>query len=379
MQESVVSSVPEELTPTGRRRVVAAAWVLLVLVAAMVFVGGYVRLSGSGLSIPHWPFIDKEYNLLPPSDEAGWLKLQAYYHEEMALVNEIPKVPGETELAQFKVMFFIEWSHRALASLIGFSYLWLLIAVWRTAGAWARVGALTVTIGVAIFTQALLGGLVVLKQLFAPKVALHLTVAFGIFALIQWVIMRMNRPTEAGAGARNPLRFWATMVSHATIVQVFLGGLMAGSGAGYTLKTWPRMGDQWIPNGLWASYDNPLLNFANNIVLIQFLHRWWAAVVVVLVLGMVFRSLTLGVSPLARWMLRGIFGIVVLQFIIGIGTLMMGVPVFMGLAHQFIGLMLYGASIVVLYEARNRVVLTEAAQAEAAESAEGSAKEPAHA
>lgn len=361
-------------TPAERRAFLSAG-ILAALVFLMVGVGGYVRLSGSGLSIPHWPLING--SLLPPSDQAGWELLMDQYHKDVRGL-EIPKVPGQTELAQFKTMFAIEYSHRALASLIGFVWLALAVVTWRAGEVRGRIGAFVWATGALIFMQALLGGLVVLKRLPAEKVALHLGVGFAIFALILWIMLRLAHPTEPGA-SRNVLRKLAHASLALAFIQVLFGGLVAGSGAGYMLNSWPRMGDYWVPPGMWTQ-EPAILNLLENRVTVQFIHRWLAAVVVAAVLAMVMRAMTLRVSNTARWALRAVFTVVILQFILGVLTLVMKVPVHLGLTHQMVGLVLFGLLTVIMYESKHSLVLAEEQQAAAQPTpAEPARREPAHA
>ncbi|MDX2177378.1 MAG: COX15/CtaA family protein [Candidatus Sumerlaeia bacterium] len=356
---------PNELRE--KRNILRTLFVLGALVFFIVGLGGYVRLSGSGLSIPHWPLING--SLLWPQDEPGWELLMEQYHEDVAGLT-IPKVPGRTEMEQFRVMFWIEYSHRAVASVIGLVWLVLLaqVLMYREAGRPFR--SWTVGIGIMIFLQALLGGLVVLKQLPAEKVALHLTTAFVILAAILWTMLKIMRPAQAGAGP-NPLRWWARLAAGATLAQIFIGGLVAGSGAGYMINTWPKMGDHWVPPGMWSETFQPIvLNLLENQITVQFIHRWFAVTVVAVIVAMVFRSFTLGVSPVARWSLRLVVGIVTLQFILGVLTLLWAVPVHMGLTHQMVGLVLFEVLVVILYEATHRVVVTEEQQAATLEASE---------
>lgn len=344
----------------------------------MVGVGGFVRLSGSGLSIPHWPLING--SLLPPLDEPGWLHLLDQYHADVQGLT-IPKVPGTTEVEQFKVMFAIEYSHRALASLIGFAWLWLLVIAIRAKEVGARVKGLVIGLGFLIFSQALLGGLVVLKHLPAEKVALHLGVGFVIFAMIQWVILKL-KSNELETTRANPLRMFSRMVLIFVFIQVLLGGLVAGSGAGYMMNTWPRMGDYFVPPGMWSdSYSPAFINLLENKITIQFMHRWFAAIVVAGVLAMALRAMTLQVPSRTRWALRGVMAIVTLQFLLGVMTLLAGVPVWMGLAHQLLGLVLFGTMTLITFDATYGEVLAEdeIAAAQPATSTASAGKQAAHA
>jgi cytochrome c oxidase assembly protein subunit 15 len=372
------SSSPATTRTPQERRAIFAATLLAVLVFLMVGVGGFVRLSGSGLSIPHWPLING--SLLPPADEPGWMLLLDQYHKDVQGLT-IPKVPGSTEVAQFKIMFAIEYSHRALASLIGFAWLGLLVITLRSKEVAARIKGLVFSLGVLIFSQALLGGLVVLKHLPAEKVALHLGVGFIIFAMTQWTILKL-KSESLEASRRNPLRRFAHIVLAFVFIQVLLGGLVAGSGAGYMMNTWPRMGDYIVPPGMWSdSYQPAILNILENKITIQFMHRWFATLVVAGVLAMALRAMTLQVPTRTRWALRGVMAIVTLQFLLGVMTLLAGVPVWMGLAHQLLGLVLFGTMNLILFDAKYGEVLAEdeIAAAQPATSTASAGKQAAHA
>ena len=52
--------------------------ILSQLVVLLVIIGGTVRLSGSGLSIPEWPIING--SLLPPVTESQWEAVYITYH-----------------------------------------------------------------------------------------------------------------------------------------------------------------------------------------------------------------------------------------------------------------------------------------------------------
>jgi heme a synthase len=77
----------------------------------MVVLGGYTRLSGSGLSMTRWKPIDASM----PSSEEKWEEEFSHYKKfpEYQLVNK------EMSLEGFKKIFFVEWFHRAVGSSLG--------------------------------------------------------------------------------------------------------------------------------------------------------------------------------------------------------------------------------------------------------------------
>src|SRR5215472_3049944 len=101
------------LTGTQRSEFVAL-WLFTIsaLVFAMVVVGGATRLTHSGLSITEWKPIS---GVIPPMDAQHWREVFAKYQTtpEYQLVNR-----GMT-LAEFKEIYWWEWTHRLLGRLTG--------------------------------------------------------------------------------------------------------------------------------------------------------------------------------------------------------------------------------------------------------------------
>lgn len=366
----------------------AAIWLLGSLIALcfiIVTLGGYVRLSGSGLAIPEWPFftvsqtldesgkvIASQKSIFPPTTEEGWEILKAIF------VREIPGFEAGIAMSEFKRMFYIEWGHRAVAKLIGLVYLALMAVTYATPLR-SRIGGLVGAGFVLLILQATLGGIAVWLHLDPVKVSLHLVNAFFFTSVLVWALLKLVHPSTLPKATWNPVVTTAWVVYSICIIQLFSGGLMAGSHAGYTMNTWPRMGDQWVAPGVWDAQQNSYYNFTQNIVFIQFFHRWFAFVVVGAVVYMALRTAYVEVSKVGRWALRVAPAIVVLQVILGIFTLLKGVNPHLALTHQSVGLVLLLSVLVVAYEARFHPVLLEDALAEREEKAKAASREPAHA
>lgn len=356
----------------GARVLKISLVVLALLIVGMVMLGGYVRLSGSGLSIPHWPLIDGK--LLPPGaeDTASWTKLQGIYHAEVDLVeSERGSAPvGKTEtLGEFKKLFWVEYSHRALATFVGWAWLASLVCAVRKPVLRRLFGVRVAVMGVLIVLQAIIGGWVVLKQLQPEKVALHLGLAFFLFCMVQWTIMELRRP-PLGEGSRK-LHGFVLGAWIVTFLQILVGGLMAGSFAGYTMNTWPKMGDYWIPPGMWTDQYAPAIrNLFENPTTVQFIHRYlaWFVALKILLVGLKSRKFIMG--GCGRCYVRASVVLVVLQFLVGIMTLVMKVHMHTALTHQLLGLLLLGALTGVLYEARHGTITPRGAAVPAEDSKE---------
>src|SRR5581483_6094505 len=127
MQVSIgMNAVPAQLASPNRA---IRAWLLTVaaLIALMVLVGGATRLTESGLSIVQWKPVE---GMLPPLSDQAWNEA----FEGYKAIPQYRQMNAGMMLADFKTIFWWEWSHRLLGRVIGMVYLlpflWFL---WRGA------------------------------------------------------------------------------------------------------------------------------------------------------------------------------------------------------------------------------------------------------
>ena len=318
-------------------------WFIAALVFAMVVVGGATRLTDSGLSITEWKPI---LGAIPPLSGADWQEAFRKYQE----IPEYAHVNKGMALEDFKFIFWWEWSHRFLGRLIGLAFAApLAIFWWRgslTRGLAKKLVAVLLLGGLqgAIGWYMVSSGLVDRVDVSQYRLALHLGVAFLILASVIWLALDIRRRNAGSPGAIVPgSRTWAMVVAIAVYVQVFLGALVAGLKAGLAYNTWPDMNGEWIPTGLWQM--SPLwINFFENVTTVQFAHRTMAYAVGILIL---VHSLPL----LAHWNGRVrrsvlfLIGGVILQIVLGIATLVHGVPLWLGLLHQAGAAVVFGLAI----------------------------------
>jgi len=101
---------------SDRSRAVAF-WLFAVaaLVIAMVVVGGATRLTGSGLSITEWKPIS---GVLPPLSDEAWRKLFTLYQA----TPQYRQINAGMSLADFKSIFWWEWTHRLLGRIVGAAF-----------------------------------------------------------------------------------------------------------------------------------------------------------------------------------------------------------------------------------------------------------------
>jgi heme a synthase len=122
-------------------------------------------------------------------------------------------------------------------------------------------------------------------------------------------------------------------------VQILLGALVAGIDAGRTYVTWPLMDGRIVPSGAFAL--EPLWrNFFENAGLVQFVHRCWGYLVLLVALAVWYTARRLPVTAVKRgfdWVLVVLFG----QVVIGIGTVLYGAPWQIAIVHQLMAVALF--------------------------------------
>ncbi|QGY02891.1 heme A synthase [Methylobacterium mesophilicum SR1.6/6] len=323
---------------TDDRRSGVRAWLYVVaaLVVAMVAVGGATRLTGSGLSITEWRPVT---GALPPLSEADWAAEFAKY-KDTPQYNILNQGMG---LSAFKVLYGWEWGHRLLGRIIGLAFFLPLIVFWWQGRISRRLGLGLLALGVLGGLQGAIGWIMVASGLqpgmtaVAPiKLALHLTTASLILAGLVWLAAGERSGVSAPAPTR--LRVTATLLPALVLVQIFLGGLVAGSHAGLVYNTWPTMDGHLVPPADTLFAIRPWIeNFVDNHALVQFDHRVTAYLVVaVAILHAADAHLQGHAGATAR--ARGVAVLVLLQVALGIATLVLGVPLWAALAHQILAM-----------------------------------------
>lgn len=300
---------------------------IAVLIVAMIVVGGATRLTDSGLSITEWKPI---HGTIPPLDAAEWQEEFEKYRQipEYRLINR-----GMT-LEEFKTIFWWEWAHRFLGRFIGVAFLVPLVWFWAT----GRIGRTLAPQLAGIFVlgglQGAVGwwmvasGLAERTDVSQYRLAVHLTLAFAIYALVIWVAHGLQpRPPPA---VEIKGRVLAAALVLLLFVQVFLGGLVAGLDAGLVANTWPTMDGEWIPHGLFVT-EPWWRNAFENPVTAQFDHRVLAYLILVVALihAVRMRGAAGAGGALA------LFLVLLAQAALGIATVVLEMPLHVALSHQF--------------------------------------------
>ncbi|WP_019903845.1 COX15/CtaA family protein [Methylobacterium sp. 77] len=308
-------------------------YTLAVLVVAMVAVGGATRLTGSGLSITEWRPVT---GVVPPVSEQAWAAEFDKYKDtpQYRILNQ------GMGLSDFKVIYAWEWSHRLLGRVLGLAFFVPLLVFWRRGLIDRRLGYGLLGLGALGGLQGTIGWIMVASGLqpgmtaVAPlKLALHLTTASLILAGLVWLAAGLRAGSSEPAPGR--LRLTAGLLPILVLLQIALGGLVAGSKAGLVHNTWPDMDGVLVPGASELFAVSPWIeNFVDNVTLVQFNHRLMAYCLIAFAL---FHAIDarrqLPASGTAR-RAAGIAGLTLAQAGLGIVTLLLAVPLWAGLAHQ---------------------------------------------
>jgi len=315
-------------------------WLFIVaaLVIAMVAVGGATRLTGSGLSITEWRPVT---GVVPPLSEADWATEFAKYRDtpQYAILNQ------GMGLSSFKVLYAWEWGHRLLGRLLGLAFFVPLVVFWWRGMIRRRLGLGLLALGALGGLQGAIGWIMVASGLqpgmtaVAPlKLALHLTTASLILAVLVWLASG-ERPSRL-APAPGRLRMTAWVLPILVLVQIFLGGLVAGSHAGLVYNTWPDMDGVWLPSADSLFVVRPWIeNFVDNHMLVQFDHRLVAYLLLALALIHAVDARLSAPGTAAARRATAVAGLVLAQAMLGIVTLLLAVPLWAALAHQVMAMM----------------------------------------
>lgn len=325
-------------------------WLLVSIVAVFVAVavGGITRLTESGLSITEWKPVS---GALPPSNDAAWAA-------EFAKFQQIPQASSThagITLGQFKWIYWWEWFHRNVARTVGlvFALPWLLFLM---QGRIPRQLRLRLTaLPLLTLGQGALGwymvqsGLVERISVSAYRLTAHLGLALGILAVCVWTYseLRERTPTERDAAQATP-RGWRLALLGATTllgITVLSGGFVAGLRGGRIFNEFPLMGGQVVPPG-YAQLSPWWANAFENPAAAQFHHRLLALAVTALVLALTWRARQ---TPLPATVRRAVYAfgaVITVQLMLGITTLLLAVPIALGVLHQFTGVLALTAALV---------------------------------
>ena len=287
---------------------------LILAVMLMVAMGGSTRLTHSGLSMVEW----KPLHILPPLTLKTWSEEFFIYQQ----TPEYQKINKGMTLNEFKQIYWWEYTHRLLGRLVGVLVLLPFLLLFKSMPIWLRwrVGAVFVMGGIqgAIGWWMVKSGLKADPSVSHIRLCIHLIMTIVILSTIALSLWRFQ-----GFSLSRPKLKDTVLLSLIGLTIVY-GAFVAGLKAGLIYNTFPLMGEDWLP-AEWNFYTPLWINFINNSVLVQFMHRLLAIAALV--------------YSFALWRAYGnqyrlLFIKLSIQVCLGIATLLMQVPLMIALIHQ---------------------------------------------
>lgn len=332
----------------GRKAVISWLSVVTLLVFAMIVLGGVTRLTNSGLSMTEWKPIT---GWLPPLSHEAWVA----EFERYKTFPEYQKVNKGMSLDGFKRIYAFEFAHRVLGRVIGLAFFVpfvVLLMLRKIPRSMAPRLALIFLLGAAQGAMGwfmVMSGLVDHPDVSHYRLTAHLGLASLIFAVLLWTIFDLverNRPPVAPAALR--LRRGSYLLMALIVLQILLGGFVAGLNAGFIYTDWPLMGGKFIPDDF-LMLEPWFENFLENPATIQFVHRMVAYAILIVGFWLYLTSRGAEVDTRLRRGIAVLLGLILLQIVLGILTLLYVVPVSLGAKHQGGGMLVLAAALYVLH------------------------------
>jgi heme A synthase len=185
-------------------------YALFVTVATygLIVLGGTVRATDSGEACPDWPLCHGQ--VVPPADTHVW----------------------------------IEFSHRLVASILGFLIAGLVYATWRRRREDTLLWKAGLVAGLLLVVQVLVGGATVGSDTAAGVVAIHLSIALTLLTTLIFIATRLFR---AGDGAAFQLEWLPLIVLAGVFALVVSGAFVSQKHAGLAYPDWPLFDGKLTP------------------------------------------------------------------------------------------------------------------------------------
>ncbi len=309
---------------------------LFALVALMILIGGLTRLTDSGLAITEWKPVT---GALPPMSQAAW-------QSEFDKYREIPEYKLQNQgmsMSEFQFIYWWEWGHRQLGRVIGL--VWALgffgfLLTRNIPTGWTGrlfgigvLGGIQGAVGWWMVSSGLTGTML---DVASYRLATHLGLAFVILGFIAWFVFELKceerQLMQCRRHRETRLYTLATWLTALAFLQILLGALVAGIDAGRTYTDWPLMAGGFIPpypfdlEPIWR-------NFFENAGLVQFMHR--IAGYILFIFGIaLWRIARRSPNSGTRGAFTVVLGIMTLQMLLGIVTVLYGAPLEIAIIHQ---------------------------------------------
>ena len=244
---------------------------------------------------------------------------------------------------------FLEWFHRLIAGSVSTVLLGLSATIFFNAQLRRKLGKLCAAAIGLLAMQVVLGGLTVLGLLNPKWVSSHLAVGLAFFGIVLWLTLRIRDLDRAPAveslsfkAAQTSSRRFVLLATVTTAVlyaQTLLGALVSSNYAGLACPGFPKCNGQWVP-------------VLDGLVRFQFLHRVGAVIATLFIVTLCVVAVGRHISARGRTALRLLPVLLSFQIFLGVGSVLLRLPLPMSVAHLGTAAALFGMLLVTTYEVR---------------------------
>ena len=324
-----------------------STWLIILAfsVILIILIGGYTRISDSGLSITEWQPLS---GILFPLSEQSWI----LEFEKYKLIDEFKLINASMTLSEFKFIYFWEWFHRAFARLIGFIYLFPLIYFLLNKYINKKYYPSIFLIGFLLALQATVGWYMVKSGLYGRvdvsqyRLALHLTLAFIILGLIAhtYIKVKIDQGKYLSLSGYEKNRSVVIAVFIFIFFQIAYGAFVSGTDSGLLYNTWPLYNGTLLPEITFLNSTIKYLFFENGDFIV-FFHRTFAFFLLIVVFYLNFLIFKSRNSRAIKVILLYFDIFLILQVILGIVMTYLNIPWYIALMHQGNSIILYLISV----------------------------------
>ncbi|MEI6868689.1 MAG: COX15/CtaA family protein [Methylophilaceae bacterium] len=294
-----------------------------IMAFCLIVLGAYVRLSDAGLGCPDWPGCFG--TLTVPESQQAIEKAQHTFPEQVLENGKAWK----------------EMIHRYVAGLLGLLILTIGYLAYKNRKS-LKVSILVPgsLLGI-VFFQAMLGMLTVTLLLKPIIVSAHLIGGMTTLAILTYMSYEHFNENSKIILKKNIIFYMARFGLILIFIQIFLGGWTSTNYAGLACTDYPTCHGQWIPDMDFKNGFNIFRNLGqtsegapislNALEAIQWTHRI-GAITVVFYFG--YLSYTLMKYKQLRFEAMLLLTILAVQFIIGVGNLILHLPIALAVSHN---------------------------------------------
>lgn len=313
------------------------------MVFTAVVLGGVTRLTESGLSMVTWKLLGEK---LPRTEEEWQTEFEKYQQ-----FPEYKYKNANITLNEFKWIWYMEFAHRSWGRAIGAAVFIPAVYFWVRGRLDKGMKGRVAVYCALVAAQGLMGWYMVksgLEDRFqgpsdVPRVsqyrlAAHLSLAFILYSGLIAGSLRVLRPFPIKATLSKVKELKnVTILAHTAKALVFFtavsGAFVAGLDAGLVYNSFPKMGDNWIPDDILA-FSPTTRNFTENPTTVQFDHRILGTTTLLTIGSLWAIARKKNFSIVGRRVVNAVAAMACVQVGLGILTLLHYVPTPLAASHQ---------------------------------------------